>query len=148
MVGFLAVVHAMLAGKSKGENAMTSPNVKTLLDVSTAHLRPSDMEALDAIAAIEGDQPRPLRVYGDEYGWYVSVGALRGGDDGEAAVQRSRAAGLSTTFLNLMFHARSLGVEVVRFDAEADLEPGFPVFDHVIGAAVDPSDYEPAVQAP
>lgn len=115
---------------------------RKMLDVTTAHLRRQDREALEALSAAQNEDggfPVP-HVYKQEFGWYISAGVMYGGEDDEAA-NTLRDAGFSEEFIAMMVHAQTLDCAIVNFDRDGDVEPGFAVFDEETDEPTDPAAF-------
>lgn len=105
-----------------------SSNIKRVLDINTGHLRPRDIEKLNEI--LEFGKP-PFRIHEYEYGFVVAVGTMYGNTDD--AIVRIKEIGLSDEFVRLMQHAHANEAMLIQFDTDADIEPGFPIFDPISG---------------
>lgn len=108
---------------------MTSPNLRQFLTVSTGHLRSQDIEALRRYTGtMEGDRSLALACSPSEHGWMVNTDILMSKlDDGEG-VQELKSEGFSDEFVALVRHARDNDAWMLKFDADAAYEPGFPVY--------------------
>lgn len=103
---------------SKDGPAVTT--TKPFVDLSTGHLRHMDYHILEDFTG--SNVPTPLKVYGHGYGWIVDVKSA--GSDEEL-----RQAGLSEGLVTIIEAAREAGADILDFDRDADLDPGFPSFD-------------------
>jgi len=119
--------------------------MKTMLDVTTGHLKKQDREALQRLADRQrvDNWPTP-HVYQQQYGWYISAGVMYGNDvaDGQ---EELRLAGFSEEFIALMTHAYENDVAIVNFDADGYQEPGFKLFDEDTDEEI--LDEEPTLRA-
>jgi hypothetical protein len=103
--------------------------MRTLLDVTTGHLKKQDREALQRIADSQKAENWPTpHVYEQEYGWYISAGVMYG-DDIVQGQERLRNEGFSEEFIALMTYAQENDVAMVNFDSDGEPEPGFKIFD-------------------
>jgi len=127
---------------------MPSSNFQVLFDTTPEHLRPHDIALLDELRNEDNTfKPgAPAPIYGFEYGWTVSVsGGAKGSmaDEGELArwraaqLGRFRDAGFSEEFCALVRHAWENGAVMIRFDRDAEPEPGFPLFEFETGRMYD-----------
>jgi hypothetical protein len=91
------------------------------LDLSTAHLTDRDVELLGSLAGNDPD------IMENEYGWVVSTASLISEDFREMKLESLRADGFSELFITLALYAGVNGAWLMRFDVDADLEPGLPV---------------------
>lgn len=96
------------------------PSRKPLANVSTSHLRHNDYHLLQDIS--DDLNPAPIHAYDHGYGWIVDVKSA-------GSVADLKAAGFSDEFLALVAAARESGADLLDFDQDADLDPGFPEFD-------------------
>lgn len=102
---------------------------RTMLDVTTGHLKKQDREALQRLADSQKTENWPSpHVYEQEYGWYISAGVMYGDDVAEGQ-ERLREVGFSEEFIALMTYAQENDVAMVNFDADGEPEPGFKIFD-------------------
>jgi hypothetical protein len=103
--------------------------MRTLLDVTTGHLKKQDREALQRLADSQKREnwPRP-HVYEQEYGWYISAGVMYDEDvaEGQGCL---REEGFSEEFIALMTYAQENDIAMINFDADGEPEPGFKIFD-------------------
>lgn len=103
--------------------------MRTLLDVTTGHLKKQDREALQRLADGQKTENWPTpHVYEQEFGWYISAGVMYGDDVAEGQ-DRLREQGFSEEFIALMTYAQENDVTMVNFDADGEPEPGFKIFD-------------------
>lgn len=103
--------------------------MRTLLDVTTGHLKKQDREALQRLADAQKTENWPSpHVYEQEYGWHISAGVMYGDDIAEGQ-ERLREQGFSEDFIALMTYAQENDVAMVTFDADGEPEPGFKIFD-------------------
>lgn len=102
------------------KNGPSTPTSKPHVDLSTGHLRRSDFHLLEDIAAHV--VPAPLQVYDHGYGWIIGV-------KNAGTVDELKAVGLSDEITALVDAARESGADYIDFDADADLDPGFPEYD-------------------
>ncbi len=103
--------------------------MRTLLDVTTGHLKKQDREALQRLADTQKKENWPSpHVYEQEYGWYISTGVMYGDDVAEGQ-ECLREVGFSEEFIALMTYAQQNDVAMVNFDADGEPEPGFKIFD-------------------
>jgi hypothetical protein len=93
------------------------------LDLSAAHLTDGDVELLQTLRHCEPG------FMGDEYGFVVSTASLI--SDGDWKLRRLRDAGFSEIFITIALHAAANGASLMRFDVDAEIEPGLPVGGHV-----------------
>ncbi len=102
---------------------------RTMLDVTTGHLKKQDREALQRLADTQKSENWPVpHVYEQEYGWYISAGFMYYDDVAEGQ-ERLREEGFSEEFIALMTYAQENDVAMVNFDADGEPEPGFKIFD-------------------
>lgn len=120
---------------------MKSPNSRSFLDISTGHLRPQDIRNLEEYTGVsKEDEDKFLRVSPHVFGWIVSTGVMfhSNGAEGDQMVQeRLRESGFSDEFFDLIKHASENDAPMIRFDADADYEPGFPVFEYGTDTVID-----------
>jgi hypothetical protein len=90
------------------------PHIRTFLDLSTAHLRPKDKEALECYAAPESMTGPSTAKH--MYGWWMYAT-----DDYDPA--------LTDVLENISKYARAHGCEYVLFDADAPEDEALPMFD-------------------
>src|SRR4051794_38848986 len=96
------------------------------LDLSTAHLTDGDVELLRSFS---NDDPGFMEY---EYGWVVSTAVMiSAGEFRESKLKFLRDAGFSETFITIALHAAVNGAWLMRFEMDADIEPGLPVGGHV-----------------
>lgn len=112
------------------------PTTKSHADLSTGHLRHLDYHLLEDISA--DLNPAPVNVYDHGHGWIVDIKSA--GSEADL-----KAAGLSDEFLALVAAARESGADLLDFDADADLDPGFPEFDAATDEVVKPAEDAPSV---
>lgn len=119
--------------------------LRKLLDVTTAHLKKQDREALQHLADTQQteDWPSP-HVYSQEYGWYISAGVMYGEEISEGQ-DRLRNAGFSDEFIDILTYAKENDVAMVNFDAHAEPEPGFPTFDLYTDEIIPDEDATPVL---
>jgi hypothetical protein len=112
------------------------PTTKPFVDLSTGHLRLMDYHILEDLTG--SNVPAPLKVYGHGYGWIIDVKSA--GTDDEL-----KEAGLSDGIISIIKSAREAGADILDFDRDADLDPGFPEFDAVTDELVKPEEDAPSV---
>lgn len=112
------------------------PTTKPHADLSTGHLRHNDYHLLQDVS--DDLNPAPIHAYDHGYGWIIDVKSA--GPEADL-----KAAGFSDEFLALVAAARESGAELLDFDADADLDPGFPEFDAATDELVKPDEDAPSV---
>lgn len=105
--------------------------VQTFLDLSTAHITSKDAALLTKHVTEGRPEDSMMFVYAcGDYGWTVSTaGMLDTPFEREMRLAAMRDIGYSDHFVAMMTHAADLGVQMVRLDCDAELEPGLPTFD-------------------
>jgi len=120
---------------------MPSPNLQSMLDISTGHLRKQDIEALERYTGnLEADGNLKLNASPQQYGWIVSTGVFYHGgskDEDVHVIEQLKQEGFSDEFIALLKHARDNAAAIIRFDRDASCEPGFPVFEYGTDERVD-----------
>ncbi|WP_315921351.1 hypothetical protein [Mesorhizobium sp. SP-1A] len=111
------------------------PTTKPHADLSTGHLRHNDYHLLQDVS--DDLNPAPIHAYDHSYGWIVDVKSA--GPEADL-----KAAGFSDEFLALVAAARESGADLLDFDQDADLDPGFPEFDAATGELVKPEEDTPS----
>lgn len=120
--------------------------MRTMLDVTTGHLKKQDREALQRLADSQKSEDWPTpHVYEQEYGWYISAGVMYGNDSVSDGQEELREAGFSDEFIALMTYAYENDVAIVNFDADGEPEPGFKLFDEITDEEI--PDEAPALGA-
>ncbi len=94
--------------------------VLNFMDVSTGHLTQDDVDLLEAGAL-------PVEVMAYEYGWIISTAGFMGTDSVEENAAKLGACGLSDTFVEVARAAGARDCWILRFDADADLDPDLPI---------------------
>lgn len=90
------------------------------MDVSSAHLRDSDVALLDS-----GNLPVDSMSY--EYGYIVSTAPLIGVDGDDATIQDLREHGLSESFIDAARKAAANDCWLLRFTLDADIDDDLQV---------------------
>lgn len=104
------------------------PTSKPHADLSTGHLRQADYHLLEDIAFHQ--IPAPVSVYDHGYGWIVDAKSA-------GSAEELKAVGLSDEFVALVAAAREVDVDIIDFDSDADLDPGYPEYDSVTDERID-----------
>jgi hypothetical protein len=106
--------------------------ISRMLELSTKHLTPDDLEILDGLAGYGGGHPpasHPITVHPHATGWIVRILPL------DEAHVRATELGLSRFFLDVVQHAQSQDAATIRFAVDGQLEPGLPTFTLAHAAA-------------
>jgi hypothetical protein len=106
-----------LLDKLSGGNGC-KPNIRKFLDLSTAHLSPSDRDHLDACAA--PGSAFGVAVAKTEDGWFVYAP-----DPADEVDDRNLPPHLQV----ISAYARAQGCDYILFDCDAEIDPALPVFD-------------------
>lgn len=106
--------------------------IYNFMDISTGHLTDDDVALLN----VEG---LPFTVMAFEHGWVVSTASLMSDDLVDDAVERLSAAGLSPEFIEIARTSGQRGCWLLRFDADADLDPDLPVGGYGLDADEPPA---------
>lgn len=99
--------------------------ISQMLELSTKHLTPDDLEILEGLAGYGGGHPpagHPVSVHPHASGWIVRILPV------EEAPARATELGLSKFFLDIVRRAQSHDAATIRFAADGELEPGLPTF--------------------
>ncbi|WAJ29444.1 hypothetical protein [Antarcticirhabdus aurantiaca] len=89
-------------------------------DISTGHLTDGDAAILDGA-------DHPVTVIPYEHGWIVSTASLASEDVRDETLARLRRFGFSEPFLAAATAAGGSGCWLLRFDADADIDPDLPI---------------------
>ncbi|MGY3582356.1 hypothetical protein ACVIGB_000720 [Bradyrhizobium sp. USDA 4341] len=104
--------------------------MQKLLDLSTGHMTSKDVKLLEAYRADRRPSDMALIAYPYEYGWTVSTsGLLDGATERADRIAAIHKEGFSEHFIKVLTHAADHDAVLVRFDADAEFEPGLPRFD-------------------
>jgi hypothetical protein len=94
-----------------------NPHVRTMLDISTAHVSKSTKEWLEAEAISAAcEHASSILIGGTQYGWFFYA-------------QEEADQSLPPDLVAIMVHARSLGCEYVLLDADAPVCEPLQVFE-------------------
>jgi len=102
------------------------------LDISTGNMKSTDAKILEGYRVDPQGRKRPkggtliVDPIGN-WGWTISTSGW--GEDTSERIQELREEGFSEEFINIMLYAYENDLDGVRFDCDADPEPGFPFFD-------------------
>ena len=106
--------------------------IKTVLELSTAHLAPKDWEILDhaqRFGSRSDSTPLIVDPIG-QYGWTVNVGVFSDPEIAAEARDNLQQHGMSEQAIDLVLEAyKAYGVETIRIDRDADIEPSLPTCD-------------------
>jgi hypothetical protein len=103
--------------------------IQKLLDLSTGHLSRKDIELLKDYKAEDNSSDKALIAYPFAYGWTVSTSGMLNSEDRFERIDEMRQEGFSEYFVAVMVHAAELGAVIVRFDRDAEYEPGLARFE-------------------
>ncbi len=99
---------------------MNKLKISKYADISTGNITEADGKLI-----ANPHCPYLLALHVDNCGSFMYVPDLGDQDMRETLA----AAGFSIAFLDVFKLARRQGIQIVRFDADAPLQPGFPVFE-------------------
>ncbi|MBB3937336.1 hypothetical protein [Aureimonas phyllosphaerae] len=94
--------------------------IYAFMDISTGHLTAEDVALLDGAEL-------PFDVMRYDYGWVVSTAKLIAGPLRDGSVRDLNGSGLSPQFIAAAELAGERNCWLLRFDADADLDPDLPV---------------------
>ena len=104
--------------------------IQKLLDLSTGHLSRKDIELLKDYKTGGNSSDKALIAYPFECGWTVSTSGMLDSAEGRfERIDEMRLEGFSEYFVAVMAHAAELGAVIVRFDRDAEYEPGLARFE-------------------